>query len=73
MCLRTGSIPESWKLQSLIKPIPQNPKSDPCIPLNYRGISLVPCISKVFSGIINKSLSDLYEDLDFEAFDYPLY
>ena len=51
-CLKYGTIPSVWK-QALIKPIPKSSCKDPLVPLNYRGISLISCISKVYSSVIN--------------------
>ena len=33
--------------------IPKSTSKDPHVPLNYRGISILSCVGKVFSGIIN--------------------
>ncbi len=34
------------------------------MPLNYRGISLLLCVCKVFSGIINRRIGKYFEWLD---------
>ena len=47
-----GDIPD-WAL-SLLVPIYK--KGDPCDPANYRGISLISCITKLFLNILNKRL-----------------
>ncbi len=44
-CLSLGHFPESWKLAHVI---PIFKKNDPLLCTNYRPISLLPCISKVF-------------------------
>ena len=49
-------MPSVW-LKAIITPIPKGAKCDPCVPLNYRGISLLSCISKEYSGLINKRLT----------------
>jgi hypothetical protein len=59
-CFIQGKIPSSWR-KAIIAPIFKNGKKDPHEPLNYRGISLLSCISKGFTNIINKRLSDYYE------------
>ena len=48
-------MPSGWNL-GIIKPIPKGADKDPNIPLNYRGITLLPCIYKVFSTIINQRI-----------------
>ena len=48
-------LPSIWT-QSIIKPIPKGSDKDPCVPLNYRGISLISCVSKIMSGILNNRL-----------------
>ena len=45
-----NKIPTLW-LKSLIKPIPKISRKDPLVPLNYRAISLLSCIYKVYSGL----------------------
>ncbi len=60
-------LPSVW-LKSVINPISKGSNKDPYIPLNYRGISLLSCVGKVFTGIINHSIVDycefnnIYED-----------
>ena len=53
--LKTGIIPTNWCI-SFISPIYKNkgPKSDPD---NYRGISLISCLGKLFSALINERLT----------------
>ena len=51
-CLESGLLPSPW-LKAVIKPIPKNPKSDPRVPLNYRGISLLPTIAKIYSALLS--------------------
>ena len=48
----SGFLPSVW-LRAIINPIPKSASKDPHIPLNYRGISILSCVGKVFSGIIN--------------------
>uniref|UniRef100_A0A3B3DMD0 Reverse transcriptase domain-containing protein n=1 Tax=Oryzias melastigma TaxID=30732 RepID=A0A3B3DMD0_ORYME len=59
-CFQTGFIPSVW-YQSIIKPIPKSSQADPRIPLNYRGISLMSTVYKVFSGILNNRLCEFIE------------
>jgi hypothetical protein len=52
----TGIIPSIWR-KSSICPILKDPLSDPRIPLHYRGVSLLSCVSKLYTGFINKRLT----------------
>lgn len=49
----TGIFPEEWS-KSII--IPLHKKGDRDNPDNYRGISLLSCVSKVFTGVLNSRL-----------------
>ena len=42
---------------SIVVPIHKDSTSDKRIPMNYRGISLLSCVLKLYSAIINKCLS----------------
>ena len=57
-------IPSVW-LKAIITPIPKGAKCDPCVTLNKRGISLLSCISKAYSGLINKWLTRFLEETNF--------
>jgi hypothetical protein len=61
LCLDYHMTPSAWN-GSLIQPIPKNKENDPRIPLNYRGISLVTVIAKLFSSLLNKRLVSFLED-----------
>ena len=56
LCFSSGRVPSQWG-KAIIKPIPKSSLSDPRVPLNYRGISLLSNISKLFSGILNDRLT----------------
>ncbi len=60
LCLDSGKLPKVWS-KSIINPIPKDAKNDKRIPLNYRGISLLCCISKIYSTIINNRLMDFLD------------
>ena len=57
--LKTGIIPSAWCI-SFISPIYKNKgsKSDPD---NYRGISLISCLGKLFTAAINDRLTNFVE------------
>jgi len=62
-CFSTGLLPSLWQ-QALIKPIPKGADKDPYLPLNYRGISLLSCVAKTYSGILNNRLVTYMEEHD---------
>ncbi|VDI30743.1 Hypothetical predicted protein [Mytilus galloprovincialis] len=57
----TSCVPSIWG-KAVIFPILKNPSSDHRIPLNYRGISLLSCISKLYSAFINNRLSTYLDE-----------
>ena len=59
-------IPCIWR-KAIICPILKYPNSDRRLPLNYRGISLLSCISKMYSAFLNKRLSYCLESNDILA------
>ena len=62
-CLDTGKIPSIWR-NAMILPIPKDATKDPRVPLNYRGISRLPCISKLYSSFLNNRLLPYLEAND---------
>ena len=60
-CFETRRIPDAW-LQALIYPIPKSASNDPRIPLNYRGISLLSVISKLYTATLNRRLNTFTEE-----------
>ena len=59
--LGAGHFPFSWS-EGVIVPVFK--KKDPCDVHNYRGITLVSCLSKIFTSEINKRLNDWVENDD---------
>ena len=51
-CFDSGCVPSIWQ-KSIIRPIPKSADKDPFVPLNYRGISLISCVSKAYSSLLN--------------------
>ncbi len=60
MCFDSGLIPDIWR-QALIFPIPKDPKKDKRVPLNFRGISLLSTISKLYTALLNKRILNFEE------------
>ena len=56
-CFDAGLVPSAWT-KAIIKPIPKAADSDPRIPANYRGISLLSCLSKMFTSILNRRITN---------------
>ena len=51
-CFDHNLIPSLW-YKAVIKPIPKGGSYDPRVPLNYRGISLLSCMYKLYTRILN--------------------
>ena len=47
--------------KATINPIPKNAANDPRVPLNYRGISLLSCVGKLYSAVLNVRLTRFLE------------
>ena len=60
LCFDNGTIPQVW-LKALIVPIPKTCNNDPRVPLNYRGISLLNCICKIYSSVLNDRIRKYLE------------
>jgi hypothetical protein len=59
--LDTSIIPSQWR-RSIICPILKDSNSDKRIPMNYRGISLQSCISKLYSSVLNRRITQYLTD-----------
>ena len=46
-CFESGKIPSMW-LKSIINSIPKSQNENPRVPLNYRGISLMSTVYKMY-------------------------
>ena len=57
-------IPTIWR-NAIKVPIPKSASKDPYVSLNYRGISLLSCVYKLFTSLSNLRISD-----HCEAYDY---
>ena len=51
----TTIIPTQWKL-AIIKPIPKGSSIDPKLPMQYRGISLLSTVYKLYTAVLNDRL-----------------
>ena len=58
--LNTGIIPESW-LNGIIKPIFKN-KGSPLDTGNYRPITILSCLGKLFTSILNSRLTKFLDE-----------
>ena len=59
-CLQSGLVPSIWK-KAIISPIPKSSTADPRVPLNYRGISLLSVIIKLYTGGSSNRISTYME------------
>ena len=59
LVLRSGVIPEEWCI-GIIQPIFKK-KGSPNDPDNYRGITLLSCVGKLFTAVINARLNTFLE------------
>ena len=59
-------IPSLWR-KAIVCPILKDPHSDKRIPMNYRGVSLLSCISKLYTSFLNKRLAKYLENNDILA------
>ncbi len=62
-CFDTNLVPNLWR-RALIHPIPKDKKKDQRIPLNYRGISLLNTIMKIYSSMINSRITEFEDSID---------
>ena len=62
----SGITPSIWKM-AIIKPIPKSAMTDPRLPLQYRGISLLSTMYKIFSSILNSRISKCAESSNIYA------
>ncbi|VDI78049.1 Hypothetical predicted protein [Mytilus galloprovincialis] len=66
LILDTSLIPSIWR-KAVICPILKDTSSDTWLPINYRGVSLLSCISKLYSAFINKRITHYLENQDILA------
>ena len=62
LVLDTGNIPQSW-LTGIIVPIYKN-KGDVNDPNSFRGITLLSCVGKLLTSVLNNRLSNFVEAYD---------
>ena len=56
LCMDTSKIPNNW-YRGIIKPLPKSSENGPQVTLNDRGISLISCTLKLFTGIMNRRVT----------------
>ena len=59
-------VPNDWG-KAIITPIPKCSSKNPYLPLSYRGISLLPCISKIYTNILNRRITFYLENMNLLA------
>ena len=63
LCFDCGKVPADWT-KSIIKPIPKSSENDKRVPLNYRGISLLSCMSKIYTSCLNNRITEYLDRQD---------
>ena len=63
-CFDWGIIPSVWQ-EAIISPIQKCSTKDKFVPLNYRGISLLSNVYKLYSSILNHRLVAYLDNVDF--------
>ena len=56
-CFDTGWTPSVW-LRVIISPIYKGAHLDPHQPTNYRAVSLLSCVSKVYTYVLSRRIDD---------------
>ncbi len=59
-------VPSIW-LKGIINPIPKSSGKDPLVSLNYRGISLLSCMAKMYTSLLNNRLQNYCDDFELLA------
>ena len=59
-------VPNDWG-KAIITPIPKCSSKNPYLPLSYRGISLLPCISKIYTNILNIRITFYLQNMNLLA------
>ena len=59
LCIKSGKIPDEWKI-SFVTPIPK-PKTNKALIENYRPISVISPIAKLFEMCIDTQIRDYFE------------
>ena len=60
ICLSKGMVP-TIRGKAILSPIPKLNSADPRVPLNYRGISLLPVISKLYTAGLSHRIPTIFE------------
>ena len=61
-----GMHPTMWS-KAVNTPIPKGSDKNPYLPLSYRHMSLLSCISKVYASILNERIVTYCEDRELGA------
>ena len=63
LCFSYGKVPGCWE-KAIITPVPKNSMKDPHVPTEYRGVSLLSHIGKIYSQILNNRVVSYCEEID---------
>ena len=70
MCLKESCFPDCWKVSSVV-PVFKN-VGERCIAKNYRPVSLLSVVSKVFEKLVNNGIVDQLEKCGLFS-DFPVW
>ena len=59
-CLRLNLIPTYWT-KGMVNPIPKSKDNNPRVPLDYRGISLLSIVGKLYTSALSERISSYLE------------
>ena len=62
-CINYNIVPSVW-YKSIIKPIPKSSKNYPRVPSNYRGISSLSTVYRLYSSLLNAQLTQYIEAVE---------
>ena len=64
LCFDKSLVPSAW-LKAVISPMPKGADKDPYCPLSYRAVSLLSCVSKIYTGILNSRIVQYLNIMEF--------
>ena len=62
-CLKSSLIPRTWA-RGIINPIAKSASSDLRVPLNYREISLLPLVSKLYMALLSERIGGIWSQME---------
>ena len=63
LCFEYGKVPSIWQ-KAIISPVPKSAMKDPHVPSEYRGVSLLSHVGKIYSQVLNNRIVSYCEITD---------